>query len=111
VQTSYKPGLLRIANPNPNRHVVVAGGPIVRSISPLPASDVAHVTIESATAQEITLKVVDQQGALVFETTKHAVAGTVKFEVDVRLLTPGVYTVIAGSAASTHATSMVVLKP
>lgn len=111
VQTSYKPGLLRIANPNPNRHVVVTSGPIVRSISPLPVSDVAHVTIESATTQEFTLKVVDQQGALVFEVKKHAAAGTGMVDVDVRLLTPGVYTVIAGSAASTHATSMVVLKP
>jgi WD40 repeat protein len=111
VQTSYKPGLLRIANPNPYRHVFVTGGPIVRSISPLPAFDAAHVTIESPISQDVTLKVVDQQGAIVFESKNYVQAGVMVVDVDVRQLTPGVYTVIASSAASTHATSMVVLKP
>lgn len=111
VTTDYKRGLLRIANPNPNRHVLIEKGPVIRSVSPVPASD--HVTVEVASEQAATstLRIVDAQGTTVTSIDLAVGVGNTTARVDVSAFVPGVYTMILSSETSTHAQSLVIVRP
>ncbi|MBM4177995.1 MAG: hypothetical protein FJ211_01510 [Ignavibacteria bacterium] len=111
VATSYKPGLLRIANPNPNRHVFVKNGSVIRSIYPVPAADDVSVAISSAYPTQGNLSIVDGQGATVFSADLGTLFGSTTVSVDVSQFVRGVYTVIIRSGDAVHAQSMVVTRP
>lgn len=111
VATGYKTGLLRIANPNPNRHVLIDKGPIIRSVSPMPASDDLTLSVVSEQTAPATIRIVDAQGATVASFDVGVTIGQTTAHLDVRAFIPGIYTLILNTATSTHAQSVVIVRP
>lgn len=111
VATDYKTGLLRIANPNPDRHTRVAKGPIIRSISPVPASSDVSVSIVSSEAAPATMRIIDAQGSIVQSSQHQIPVGMSELDVDVRMLVRGVYTVVLVSADAVTSQSLVIVRP
>ncbi len=111
VTTGYKTGLLRIANPNPNRHVLVSTGPVIRSVSPLPATDGVTVEVTSERQSLATLRIVDAQGTTIAMLDLAVGRGRTTTHMDVSTFVPGVYTMILSSPTSSHAQSVVVVRP
>lgn len=111
VRTSYKSSLLRIANPNPDRHILTPRGPVIRMLSPLPASDDVHVTVDANETAASTIRIVDMQGIEV--ATFHAViaSGQTSITVDVRSLPRGMYRLVVQTEQSSSSSPLMVLRP
>ena len=111
VATSYKQGLLRIANPNPDRHVLIKKGPIIRSIYPMPVSTQASVELSAESVGCAHITIVDAQGVTATSVSRDFEAGQNRFDIDVAGLPRGVYTVIVRAHDSVSSLPMVVMRP
>jgi hypothetical protein len=111
VTTDYKKGLLRIANPNPDRHTLVTKGPVIRSISPVPASSDVSVSIVSSQASPATMRIIDAQGSIVQSSQHQIPVGMSELDIDIRSLVRGVYTVMLVSADAFTSQPLVIVRP
>ena len=63
-------------------------------IFPNPASDHATITFSSDNEEKYTIRLIDLLGRIVFTTEKDAVIGDNQYQVDISVITKGVYTVV-----------------
>lgn len=110
VTTTFTNGLLRIANPDPSRRIVERAGVRIRSITPNPIDDVAHVSFTSTSAGTLGLRIVDAQGRVVQAmATDTIAAGDHVRRLELGDLLPGVYTVVITTDDGSSSATIVVL--
>lgn len=110
VATTYASALLRIANPDPTRHLRFVRGPIIGGVFPNPASDNVAVGIRSEHASQARLRVVDAQGLVVSDERLDLVGGENQHTLDVQLLRSGAYRIVLDSDGHVSSSPLTVIR-
>ena len=110
VAMTYQKGLLRILNPDPNRHILYSSGLQIRSVAPQPSSEIATISIFSDDDAVGTLTLSDQQGVVHHRQHVHIVRGVSTIEVDTRKLSSGVHAAYITAEKNTTSTFIVVIR-
>ncbi len=112
VTVTYDPGLLRIVHQDPDRRIVDRPlPPIVRSITPNPASSTAELVMHSTSATIVTLRIVDAQGIdLIAPVQTTLVKGATPLALDVSALPVGVHRVLVISAEGRSTATLVIVR-
>ncbi|MBC8125275.1 MAG: hypothetical protein H7X70_06035 [Candidatus Kapabacteria bacterium] len=110
VAMAYEKGLLRILNPDPNRHILYRSGLQIRSVAPQPAVDATTISLYSDSDVQGTLTLSDQQGVIHHRQSIHLVRGVSSFEIDTRQLPPGVHAAYITADRNSTSTFIVVIR-
>lgn len=110
VTTTFKHGLLRIANPDPARRIIERAAVRIRAVSPNPANDVARVTFVTTKQVDATIRIVDTQGRVAYAIPSATyAAGDHALDLSLGDVMPGVYTVVITTDDGSTSTTIVVL--
>ncbi|MCX6140729.1 MAG: hypothetical protein NTX15_07880 [Candidatus Kapabacteria bacterium] len=110
VVIKYSKGLLRILNPDPNRHIIHPSPLSIRSITPQPASDDLTITVLADEDIVGTLTISDQQGVIHQRIPVRISKGSTPLKVNCGDLPPGVHMVLINGGRHSTSTSVVVLR-
>jgi hypothetical protein len=110
VSMTYRTGLLRILNPDPNRHILHPAALAIRSVSPQPASDDVHVSVVSDLDGLATVTMSDQQGVVHRSSRVALIRGTQDLVIDTRELPTGVHMILLHVGTNVTSTSVVIVR-
>ena len=110
VVTTYSSALLRIANPDPTRHLRFVRGPIIAGVFPNPASDNVAVAIRSEQASQARLRVVDAQGLVVSDELLGLAGGENQHTLDLQLLRSGAYRIVLDCSGYVSSSPLTVIR-
>lgn len=110
VSMTYQKGLLRILNPDPNRHILHPSALAITSVSPQPASDDVQVRIVADLDGTATLTISDQQGVVHRARQIQLTRGTTDLMIDTRELPPGVHMILLHVGTNITSSSVVIIR-
>ncbi|MEN9282294.1 MAG: hypothetical protein RL594_1229 [Bacteroidota bacterium] len=104
VRVTYEPALLRIANPDPTRHLRFPRGPAIVGIDPTPSAGDVAISVRSETSATTRYMIVDPQGIVVQSAIIEILPGMSQHALNVAGLAIGAYRVILtdGAVQSTY---------
>jgi WD40 repeat protein len=113
VPTVYGPGLLKIKNPDPGRHIVDQRvvRPMIERIFPQPAIDAARVRVQAPHACMAWISVVDAQGQIVIPLREISLTqGANEIDIDVAGIVAGTYAVTVSTIDTRCVHALVVMR-
>ncbi|MBK6291474.1 MAG: choice-of-anchor D domain-containing protein [Ignavibacteria bacterium] len=110
VSMTYEKGLLRILNPDPNRHILHPSALAITSVSPQPASDDVRVTVVTDLDGLATFTLSDQQGVVHRARQVQLTRGTTDLMIDTHDLPPGVHMILLHVGTNITSSSVVVIR-
>jgi hypothetical protein len=110
VTTSWQSALLRIANPDPTRHLRFPSGPVIGGVYPNPSSDDVTVRIDTDRPSSARVRIIDPHGVIMSDNPLVLDSGSKLLQINVQEYPTGAYRVVLDADGYVLTSSLIVVR-